>query len=75
MAADRRSKRTPPEIEINRDWCKACGICIEFCPRDVFEADEEGKPVVVDGEACIACEQCEIRCPDFAVRLKDENNE
>jgi len=27
-------------IEIRRDRCKACEICVEFCPKNVFEPDE-----------------------------------
>jgi len=25
---------------INREWCKACGICVHFCPKNVLELDE-----------------------------------
>ncbi len=64
-----------PLISINREWCKACGICIEFCPRDVLDGDEEGKAIVVDEDECIECMQCEIRCPDFAIRVRSENDE
>jgi|GEM_PF-4600613 len=32
---------------------------------------EEGVPEVVDSEACNACRQCELMCPDFAVELRD----
>ncbi len=69
------TEREIPIIEINEDWCKACGICIEFCPRDVFTEREDGKPLVSDGEACIWCGQCEIRCPDFAIVLRSEEDE
>jgi 2-oxoglutarate ferredoxin oxidoreductase subunit delta len=62
-----RSKE--PEIVINRRWCKGCGICIDFCPKSVFERDEDGKPVVKDISACIVCRMCELRCPDFAIRV------
>ncbi|MCK4443768.1 MAG: 4Fe-4S binding protein, partial [Thermoplasmata archaeon] len=24
-------------IEIDEDLCKGCKICIDFCPKDVFE--------------------------------------
>ena len=25
------------EIKVNRDWCKGCGICVHFCPKQVLE--------------------------------------
>lgn len=58
-----------PEIQINRDFCKGCGICIQMCPEDVYQADREGKPLVVEPDRCIWCERCEIYCPDFAINL------
>ena len=29
--------------------------------------DELGKVQVANGDACIACGQCELRCPDYAI--------
>ncbi len=75
MGADAQKEKEMPLIRINRQWCKACGICIEFCPKDVLEADEERKPVVADEDACIQCMQCEIRCPDFAIVVRSEDDE
>jgi len=25
------------KVVLNRSWCKACGICVGFCPKKVFE--------------------------------------
>lgn len=57
---------------INREWCKACGICIHFCPKGVLEADESGRPVAARPEACIGCRMCEFRCPDLAIAVAEE---
>jgi len=51
-------------------WCKGCGLCIEFCPTKVFEADGEGRPVVAHPEKCTGCGWCEWHCPDFAISVK-----
>jgi len=55
--------------QIFEDWCKACGICVAFCPADVFEQNENGLPVVKDSDACTGCRFCEFHCPDFAISI------
>ncbi|MFW5827235.1 MAG: 4Fe-4S dicluster domain-containing protein [Alkalispirochaeta sp.] len=63
---------TIKEITINQAWCKRCGICSAFCPKDVFETDSEGVVTVAHLSACIACELCERMCPDMAIHLIPE---
>lgn len=58
------------KVTVNEKWCKKCGICIAFCPKEVFEADEFGLSVVKHPERCIRCMLCVIRCPDFAVDVE-----
>lgn len=56
------------KVEVNENYCKGCGICVEFCPTNVLEL--EGFVVkVVNADACIGCNQCELRCPDFAIQV------
>ena len=55
------------DITIKMTRCKGCGICVAFCPKQVLALDELSKVHVVNGEACIACGQCELRCPDYAI--------
>lgn len=57
-------------VSIKREWCKACGICIEFCPKKVFDTDDEGRPVIARPEDCGSCQICEQLCPDFAVCVR-----
>ena len=33
--------------EISRDWCKGCGVCVAFCPRQVLELDRQDKVAAV----------------------------
>ena len=56
-------------LAVNPKLCKGCGICVHFCPKAVLELDELGKIYVKDIDKCIACGQCELRCPDFAVKV------
>jgi 2-oxoglutarate ferredoxin oxidoreductase subunit delta len=60
-----------PKIEIIEKYCKGCHICVEFCPTKVLEM--QGFIAGVKNlEACIKCMQCELRCPDFAIKVTTE---
>jgi 2-oxoglutarate ferredoxin oxidoreductase subunit delta len=66
-------------IQINKDACKGCGICIAMCPVKILEfsngLNKVGVhyPIVIDETECTECENCMIYCPDFAmVVIKNE---
>ncbi len=59
------------KISIN-ERCKKCGICVAFCPRQVFEQVPGKVPQVVRPEDCTNCKQCELRCPDYAIEVRSE---
>ncbi len=58
--------------QLRLEWCKGCGICIEYCPKSVLGAREDGKVKVVNAEDCVQCRLCELRCPDYAIRIKGD---
>ena len=55
---------------IKRDWCKGCGICVEFCPQKVLELDDQDKVSALRPQDCICCKLCELRCPDIAIEVE-----
>lgn len=61
------SGKDKPGVEINRDWCKGCGICVAFCPKEALALDEHDKAFMSHPESCNACGICELRCPDMAI--------
>lgn len=61
-------------VTVNEKWCKACGICMAFCPKKALTPQKNGKPTW-NAELCIRCGQCELRCPDFAIYLEDAKGE
>jgi len=61
-------KKGQTKITIYPDWCKACGICVAFCPGKVLEIDNVANCAkAVREEDCINCGFCELHCPDFAI--------
>lgn len=43
--------------------CTGCGLCAEQCPAQAIRPDEFRK---TDGEKCISCMRCVVRCPQGA---------
>ena len=67
MAQMKRNNDTA-DLLINEQWCKGCGICVAFCPKEALFMDEKGK-AKKEKEKCTACGICETFCPDFAISL------
>ncbi|HLC18704.1 MAG TPA: 4Fe-4S binding protein [Thermodesulfobacteriota bacterium] len=59
-----------PRIEISEVRCKGCSICVDFCPTNVLEM-KGSIAAVRDLDACTRCQLCDLRCPDFAIRVFD----
>ena len=57
------------EVEITREWCKSCDICVQFCPERCLTLDPTGIVVLDNADACTGCRICEWLCPDFAINI------
>ena len=79
MKDDRGKKKKVAHIQINQKWCKGCYICLEICPKQVFEKSKEVSqkgfnPVaILHAEKCTHCLQCEMLCPDLAIHVEKGN--
>ncbi len=58
-------------LEIARDRCKGCGLCVDACPQHVLVLDESVvnalgyHPVELTNAAeCTSCALCARVCPD-----------
>ena len=62
--------RTRPKPFVMPQFCKACGRCIDACPKDCIslgtqiESSTGFTPVVLDLEACNGCGLCFSACPE-----------
>jgi len=70
-----KSEIKSKSLVVKEEWCKGCGICAAFCPKNVLKM-EGGTVKIVSIDACTKCGLCELRCPDYAIYLEeDEDNE
>ncbi|MBW1785728.1 MAG: 4Fe-4S dicluster domain-containing protein [Deltaproteobacteria bacterium] len=78
MATEQKKKKG--KIEIDRELCKGCHICIEFCPTQSIEVDTSlnkkgyspARPITnkAEGEkGCTGCAQCATVCPEVAIEV------
>ena len=72
---------TPGQVHIDKERCKGCGFCVDFCPRAVLKMSNELNhkgyrlPVVDNETRCLACGYCEVICPEFAIKVSTPRND
>ena len=58
-------------VAIDEDKCDGCGECVDICPADVLEIQDE-KSVVAEPDECLGCESCVEVCPNDAIEVEEE---
>ncbi len=55
-------------IQLDREVCVGCSMCIEVCPHGVFRVQNK-KAELIDRDGCMECGGCAMNCPVEAIRL------
>ena len=64
-----------PLVDIDRNRCKGCELCIGACPQQVLTMSPKINikgyfpAEVTEPYRCIGCRQCGLICPDVAITL------
>ncbi len=56
-------------LELDESRCTGCGLCLEVCPRAVFEL-RDNKARIVDRDACMECGACTRNCAWDALSVR-----
>jgi 2-oxoglutarate ferredoxin oxidoreductase subunit delta len=69
----KKARKFRAVVPINRELCKGCGFCVEYCPLDAlalepgYNAKGYHPPFLAKPEVCNGCDMCGLYCPDFAI--------
>ena len=58
------------EVVVDMEKCEGCEECIEVCPVDVYELQDD-KSVPVNAEECLGCESCIEVCEHEAITITE----
>lgn len=64
-----------PKIVIDKNKCKACLLCVKFCPKKLLilgdNLNDRGSFYVQikDVSDCSGCAFCAIMCPDCCIEI------
>jgi indolepyruvate ferredoxin oxidoreductase alpha subunit len=65
----KKGKRSDKLLEVNRDKCDACSVCLEELSCTAIFTDEDGT-VHIDPQLCNKCNVCVQVCPEKAIGIK-----
>jgi len=64
------------KVLFNRDKCKGCELCVNFCPKKIIRMDVGSVNTkgyhpagIEDMASCIGCASCAMMCPDCCISI------
>ena len=55
-------------LELDKDKCTGCTMCVQVCPHDVFEM-KGLKVEIINLDGCMECGACAVNCPFSALTV------
>lgn len=62
-------ERTRGHVEIDKDQCILCGMCMRSCPPGAIKVDRASLKWTIDRFDCIQCGYCTLKCPKKCLSL------
>lgn len=55
-------------LQLNRDKCNGCRMCLNVCPHEVFKIST-GKAQIINRDYCMECGACALNCAQEAISV------
>ncbi|MFH0739091.1 MAG: 4Fe-4S dicluster domain-containing protein [Candidatus Omnitrophota bacterium] len=63
------------KIDINKERCKGCFLCISVCPKGMLKKSKQlnkrglNYAEFIDTGSCVGCSLCAVICPDCCIEV------
>jgi 2-oxoglutarate ferredoxin oxidoreductase subunit delta len=65
-----------PTLQIENQGCRACSLCVDVCPTQVFELEPTQQVAKASrSDDCIGCCSCEYICPSRCLTVVDSERQ